>query len=55
MYKIVFPDGKIFELEYEEMVELASAGIESKSGNECFENMKAKARLILDALPVSDY
>lgn len=54
-YVIKFPDGQKFYFAYEEMVELFSAGVEKKHGNEALEDMKHKAGIVFRELPVTDY
>ena len=55
MYKIVFPNGKVFELEMEEMIELLAALRDSTEGNECWEPAKRKALKMLDYMGPCDY
>lgn len=53
-YKINI-NGNTFILSYEEMIELLTAGIRAKEGNECFKSMQNKTRGMIEFMPISDY
>ena len=51
----VIVNGKIYEFEYEEMVELLAAGRDSMQGNEYLAHMKDKAGRLFIKLPDTAY
>ena len=55
-FKIVFHDGTEFPCSYEVLVELLAAIRDTPlRGNECFDEAKEFAWLLLERLPKSDY